>query len=300
MSHAITANLTLGTAVAQAGTFTIDYPEDYSVDDFTLDAPQHVLAAGASAGSKKYYTSSDDFSVAFGASSITVTWKNATTLAVGTVVSLQLDLAGANNDPTEELVLPERVRRTNVAYLDLGKPDTADDDYFFASATFPADAPALLQTTLDVPRNITVTSDGADSGKTFTVTGADEYGNAMVEVITGPASTVVGGKKAFKTVSSIEISAESTGNIKVGFGDVLGLPVWVPAAAHVLEEYQDGAGAVSGTFLGGLARATASTGTTADVRGTYDPNDACNAAKHFKLLVALDDPTYKGNQQYDG
>jgi hypothetical protein len=36
------------------------------------------------------------------------------------------------------------------------------------------------------------------------------------------------------------------------------------------------------------------------VRGTYDPDSACNGTKTFTLLVALTDPTYKGVAQYAG
>lgn len=301
MSHAVTANLVLGTAVAQAGTFTIDYPTDYTVDDFTLDAPKHILGYGASAGSKVYTSSADDFSLAFGASSITVTWKNATTLAVGTVVSLQLDLPGANNDPTEELVLPAQVRRAHVVTLDLGKPDTSSATYFRAAAAIGgAGALTLLQTTLDVPRNIIITNAGDDTGDTYVVVGTDAYGVAVSETITGANAGVAAGKKAFATVSSITASGASAGNVSIGFGDVLGLPIWVPSAANFIKDWEDGGDITDGTIVYGLARATQSTATTADVRGTYDPNSACNAAKHFKLLVVVDDPTYKGNAQYDG
>jgi hypothetical protein len=52
--------------------------------------------------------------------------------------------------------------------------------------------------------------------------------------------------------------------------------------------------------VAGLATGTVSTATTADVRGTYDPNVACDGSKGFKLIVALQDPQFLGNPQYDG
>lgn len=301
MSHAVTPNVTLSSAVATAGTFTVPYPDDHTVDNFTLDAPKHVLGVGASAGSKKYYEGPDYFTLAFGATEITVTWKGANTLPAGSVASLQLDKPGANDDGSEVIILPARVRRTHVVELDLGKPDTSSATYFRAAAAIGgAGALVLLQTTLDVPRNIIITNAGDDTGDTYTVTGTDEYGAAVIETITGANAGVAAGKKAFKTVSGIVASGASAGNVSIGFGDVLGLPIWVPSAANFLKDWEDGGDITDGTIVYGLARATVSTATTADVRGTYDPNSACNGAKHFKVLVVVDDPTYKGNQQYDG
>ena len=63
-----------------------------------------------------------------------------------------------------------------------------------------------------------VSASGDESGKTFTVTGTDLSGNAQTEVITGPAANAtVLGSKTFKTISSITPSANTTGNITLGF-----------------------------------------------------------------------------------
>lgn len=300
-TNAITPEKLLTSAVAQAGTFTLDYPSGYTVDDFAIDSPRHILGVGAAPGSKKYYSNADDFTLAFGASSITVTWKNATSIPANSYAKLQLDLPGAQDDATVELVLPSQVRRTHVVEIDLGAPDASSATYFRAAAAIGgAGALTLLQTTLDVPRNIIITNAGDDTGDTYVVTGTDEYGATMIETITGANAGVAAGVKAFKTVSSIVASGASAGNVSVGFGDVLGLPIWIQSSAKVLKEEQDGAAATAGTLVAGLARATQSTATTADVRGTYDPNAACDAAKRFQLTVVVEDPTYKGNPQYDG
>ena len=42
---------------------------------------------------------------------------------------------------------------------------------------------------------------------------------------------------------------------------------------------------------------TTATATTGDVRGTYDPNAACDGDKVFQLLVTLPNPGYKGIPQ---
>ena len=65
---------------------------------------------------------------------------------------------------------------------------------------------------------VTITSGGSDeSTKTFTVTGTDMSGNALIEVITGPeASKTVTGRRIFKTITSVVNSAATTGNITIG------------------------------------------------------------------------------------
>lgn len=73
--------------------------------------------------------------------------------------------------------------------------------------------------TFDYARQLSITSDGADSDKTFTVVGTDADGYAITEVITGPASTTVESASYFKTVSSITLSAQAAGSITIGTVD---------------------------------------------------------------------------------
>jgi len=69
-------------------------------------------------------------------------------------------------------------------------------------------------------RKIGITSDGDDSGVTFTVYGTDVNGKALSEAITGPNAGAVyttdGTATNFKTVTRIAISAAGTGNITAG------------------------------------------------------------------------------------
>lgn len=53
-----------------------------------------------------------------------------------------------------------------------------------------------------------------------------------------------------------------------------------------------------GTFVAGVTDYP--TATTGDVRGTFDPTEACDGALAFSMLLALPDPTYKGMEQYAG
>jgi hypothetical protein len=72
--------------------------------------------------------------------------------------------------------------------------------------------------TMDCPRNVTILSAGDDSGITFTVTGTDESGTAITEVITGADTDTATGSSFFQTVTQIATSGSSAGNVSAGSG----------------------------------------------------------------------------------
>ena len=72
--------------------------------------------------------------------------------------------------------------------------------------------------TMDCPRNVTILSAGDDSGITLTVTGTDESGTAITEVITGADTGTATGSSFFKTVTQIATSGSSAGNVSAGSG----------------------------------------------------------------------------------
>ena len=285
----------LSAAVATGGTFTVGYPEGFDRGDFE-GAPGHNFMLG----NMGPYNSPDDFTIAFGASVATITYNGATTLPTGVMGYFTFDIAGDLGD--DEMAYPKSVREAHSVLIQLGSPDTSDADGVSASQAGTAATAMLINgaltsggvATFDVPRNVVA---AWTNTATITVTGTDEYGNTVVE--TSASGTSMAGKKAFKTITSVVPSANITG-ATVGTGDVLGLPVFLPGAGHVLSELQDGDVATAGTVVAGLSVNTESTATTADVRGTYDPNSACNGALRFELLVALPDPTHLGNAQFAG
>lgn len=75
--------------------------------------------------------------------------------------------------------------------------------------------------TFTQPRHVSITSDGNDSGRTFTVTGTDRNGLALTETITGPNTTTVNGTKNFKTVTAVSVDDDTAGAITVGDADEL-------------------------------------------------------------------------------
>lgn len=62
-----------------------------------------------------------------------------------------------------------------------------------------------------------ITTDADDSGKTITITGTNNDGAAQVETATAlPNATTKSSVKAFRSTSSITVSAACTGNVSIG------------------------------------------------------------------------------------
>jgi hypothetical protein len=240
-----TSQTTLGSQVITNGTFTMSYPANTSAGSFA--AYGHKLWVDKF---QRLLSSPSDFTVSFGASDITVTYKGTTTLPAGARVNAQFNTEGTDNgELVERLQNPTVLRAAlaNLTEVNLGSPDTADTDGFFASQDLTSAGVASVSTTVaaaiaaaalggynDVPRNVVAAWTGA---AVITITGKDEYGNTMVE--SSASGTSFTGKKAFKQVTNISVSANVT-SLTVGNGDVFGLPFFVPSAANVIREYQDG------------------------------------------------------------
>lgn len=297
---------TLASAVADDGTTTVNYPTDS--EGATLDAGAFNLGLKHRLVSNTYgelkAELEDQFDLTFGTSNITVTNRSGVSWAAGTKFWLLLDMPGGDEEPFR---LPHSaISASGIYTISLGAPDTADADGV-CEAQSPGAAGALTingslasggVATFDVPRNVTIDSGGADDA-VLTITGTDVYGNTMVEALTLNGTSAVVGKKAFKTITSVACSKAIANGAFVGSGDILGLPVFLPGAGRVLAELQDGAAATAGTIVAGDTTEPA-TATSGDIRGTYDPNAAADGSRKFSLVVALDDPTYLGGQQYDG
>ena len=70
------------------------------------------------------------------------------------------------------------------------------------------------------PRKVTIFSAGGNvSGISFTITGTDYLGTALVEIVTGPAAdATVTSTNFFNTITQIAAGGAVTGNIEVGSG----------------------------------------------------------------------------------
>jgi hypothetical protein len=144
--------------------------------------------------------------------------------------------------------------------------------------------------TFGVPRAVQIVSTNAgDTTQTATFTGKDYYGVAMTETVTFNGTTAVFGKKAFKTISQVAISAAMTGNASAGDSDVFGLPIRVDSRGYVLTTFWDTAHVHTGTFVAAVTTSPA-TATTGDVRGTYTPPTASNGTRQLIASIVATNP----------
>lgn len=227
---------TLASAVADSGTFTVGYPTGKSAATYT-GAHKHKMHA-----LQTDYDAPNDFTLTFGASSITVTWLADTPLPAGTHVWLQVDRYGTDNKNEEDAIVNDRIVKSTVKLLDLGSPGTADADGVAASQSVSSGASFVINGALasggkvvfDTPRNVV----GAwTNAAVITITGKDVDGNTVVEKSASGTSHT--GKKAFKEVTSVSSSASIT-SATIGSGVVLGLPCYVADASQVLVELKNG------------------------------------------------------------
>lgn len=292
----------LSADVADAGTFTVGYPTDRDSGDYT--GGTNNLIESTSYGRLDDPT---DISFSFDATVITITNNTGQTMVSGTDIIVQLDRIGADGDAVNEQSLANdgTMAFMPLVQINLGAPDVADANGYVESqnltdaGVFSTDvtvaaalAAAALDGVADNPRNVVA---AWTTTAVMTVTGTDEYGVTMVE--SSGSGTSMAGKKAFKTITDISVSANVTG-LTVGTGDVLGLPMLLAQLGQVLAELEDGVAATAGTIVkGDQATATATTG---DVRGTVDANSAADGAKSFQLIAALAVPGNKGIAQYGG
>ena len=150
----------------------------------------------------------------------------------------------------------------------------------------------------DVPRNITSTTTHASSIVAMTIlcTGYDEYLEPMSELITVPAtgtSTAVDGKKAFKYLKSIAVTAVANAEantLDMGIGEVFGLPV-VSLEKGMMNVWVDGV-VDAATKVVAVTTSPATT-TTGDVRGTWDPASAADGTKQYIVWIAVADRSTK-------
>lgn len=286
--------LVLAADVANGGTFTVGYPNNRDSGSYALGWAHRVR-------SNKYGTlfSGTKVSFTFGTSNVTVTNNSGVILEAGTQLYVHLDRPGGNIDQPYPST---RMSDLKVVAVSLGAPDAAVSNGVVASQAISATTGLATGingslaaggvATFDQPRNVVAAWTGT---AVLTVTGYDEYGNLVKE--SSASGTSFTGKKAFKRVTGVSVSADVTG-ATVGSGNVLGLPAFLSDIGRVTRELQDGVAATAGTVVKGDR--TTATATTGDVRGTYTPNASPDGAKAFTLFLALDHPADLGVAQFAG
>jgi hypothetical protein len=129
---------------------------------------------------------------------------------------------------------------------------------------------------LDVARNVVAAWTGT---AVLTVTGTDFYGQPQTE--SSASGTSFTGKKAFATITAINVSANVT-LATVGTGAKLGLPFAVRSGDIFATSFGDAADAVTLVAADGTSPATALTG---DVRGTVTATAALNGSSFYAALL---------------
>lgn len=139
---------------------------------------------------------------------------------------------------------------------------------------------------LDTPRCVDIVSSGAgDTTQTALVSGYDMYGQAMSELIAFNGVTRVAGQKAFKSVTSVAISAALAGDGSVGTTDIIGLPYRVLSRDYVNFNYNATVGLLSAITVADTT--SPATTTTNDVRGTITLASASDGVKRVVATMAL-------------
>lgn len=302
----------LTAALATAGTATVTYPllQPGTANPATKNKGNYFGCQGHKLVTQNaVYEYPKDFELTFNAADVTVTWRNATTLLANTVFRLQL------NEASDSIIFDDKFNNSlsNVSgsmknqpgtyVINLTSPKAKSTTGVAAAQARGAAGNMTLNGVqavggvvyLDVPRAVDIVSANAgDTTQTATVTGTDIYGQAMSELIAFNGTTRVLGKKAFSKITQIAVSAASAGNISAGTVDILGIPVFLPVAGYIIKELENGAAPTAGTVAVGAVLTP--TTTTADVRGTYLPNNACDGTKALQLIVALNELSPGGAQ----
>lgn len=183
-------------------------------------------------------------------------------------------------------------------------PQAVDDDALYALARpaaggnvpISAVGPSITASTnaagdviyvLDCPRNITIYSTGDDTGVTFLVTGANYLGLPLTQLITGGNGASSDSLKAFKSITTIYASSRPVNTIKIGVGDVFGLPYRVLTINHILAVKWAAALANDAATVVAAVTTSPSTNLLGDTRGTVDPSSASDGARRLTVSMFL-------------
>lgn len=105
----------------------------------------------------------------------------------------------------------------------------ADTDGIHAAITLAAEAQAITTGIANpaVPRSLSITGNAVGNAGNVVITGTNYADEVITETIALNGNTAVLGNKAFKTVTKIDVPAEThagTDTVIVGWGEKLGLP----------------------------------------------------------------------------
>jgi hypothetical protein len=149
-------------------------------------------------------------------------------------------------------------------------PDAASATYVLAATALTAAAQVITAgiTNPDFPRVVTIQGNAAGMTGNVVVAGTNYKGVAITDTIALNGATEVSGAKAFRTVTSITLPAEThvgTDTVSLGVANIIGLPHIVEYAGCLLQYLFDGSVDTGGTLA---VSATAIDGNLYTMAGT--------------------------------
>ena len=291
-------NLILDHPLANHEILKIPYPRGKNEGSF-FSAINHNMGVEG-----EFFICPKDFVVTMKRDHIALHWNGSKTLPKGAIVNLQLEEPGSDFyfDQKRGTTVLNMVQ-SSLYLVNLGGPRVENANLYVRSmhvdqATelpFSGEQPFT-------PRNVVVHSTQDNTDCTFRIVGKDLYGRPMAEDIPGPSAEAgrSDGSKAFAKLESIAIQGPCHGEISVGSGSRLGLPVFLPAPGFVIREMLNGNATSGGIIVSGETRFP--TATTGDTRGTYMPPrpHELDGRTAIHLLLSLPSPGNIGLPDFVG
>lgn len=292
----VPVNVILDKRLTPNATITIPYPPNKTEGSF-FGTFNHTMGV-----EDRFFRSPLDFIVIPHPDRLVMQWRSNVAIEQGTLIHLQLEELGTDFFFDQKTgVTVKGMVPSPTFMINLGTPIQEDPDYLLSPSIINSAGSLPLKTQQpDVGRTITITSTGDDSDCLFRIEGDDPYQRTMIEEIMGPNNGMVEGKKAFFKISRIIVSRACKGEVSIGIGRKLGLPVFLPVPGYVLDEVYNGQDIVGGEVLSGEVGIPSPTG--GDRRGTYSPPRelTLDGKKALFLLVSLPNPGNIGSPDFDG
>lgn len=292
----VPVNIVLTKKMRAGDDFSLPYPAGKNKGSF-FGVFNHTMAC-----EDRFYRAPNDFLVIPEDDRLLMYWRSPRLLPKDAIMHLQLEEMGSAFyfDPQTGVTV-QNTLHANIFMINLQSPLPASTSHFMPSAPVTAaGALTLANPKSDVPRNVTIHSSGDDSARTFRVEGDDVYLRPMIEDISGGNAGISEGKKAFARIARITVDGPCAGDIQIGFGMRLGIPVFLPASGYVIRELINGEIAPAGIIEPGEFGVPAAK--TGDRRGVYIPSPTVTLDGHtpVHLLISLPNPGNIGTPDYAG
>lgn len=293
----VAINVVLDRKIRAGEDYSIPYPVGKNKGSF-FGTFNHTLAV-----EDHFYRAPNDFIVVPEEDRLVLHWRAARQLQPESILYLQIEEMGRSfyYDQLTGVTVQNMVI-SSLYLVNLKTPHAPATDYYMkpkfirsgGTLTPGHDMP-------DVARSVTITSTADDSSRNFRVEGEDMYFRTVIEDIKGPNAGTIEGRKAFYKIQRIVVDGACKGEISIGSGLNLGLPVFLPAPGYVMKEIIKGAKPKKkGHFEAGEAGVPSPV--SGDRRGTYRPHESVklDGRTPIHLLLSLANPGNIGSPDFTG